>query len=118
MPRAILADMGIGETLADARERAGLTVAEVSACTRIRQSLVSAIEQDNFGPCGGDFYARGHIRAIAAVVGADARPLISAYDAAHPAGGPAAGEDPPGPPPRRRKGLGLPWFLLLALVCP
>lgn len=112
----MLANMGIGETLAGARERAGLTVAEVSASTRIRPNLISAIEQDNFGPCGGDFYARGHIRAIAAVVGADARPLISAYDAARAADGPAAGADPPGPPPRHRKGLGLPWFLLLALA--
>ena len=93
-PRAILADVRIGGTLADARHQAGLTVAEVSAHTRIREALIRAIEQDEFHSCGGDFYARGHIRAIAAVVGADPQELISAYDAEHPAGRPATGLSP------------------------
>ncbi len=75
--------MSIGETLADARRRAGLTVTEVSQRTRIRESIIRDIEQDDFIACGGDFYARGHIRSIAAVVGADPVPLISEYDAAH-----------------------------------
>ena len=80
--------MSIGGTLAEARHEAGLTVADVSARTRIRQALIRDIEQDEFASCGGDFYARGHIRAIASVVGADPRPLISEYDAAHCPGGP------------------------------
>ena len=80
--------MSIGGTLAEARHEAGLTVADVSARTRIRQALIRDIEQDEFASCGGDFYARGHIRAIAGVVGADPRPLISEYDAAHCPGGP------------------------------
>jgi transcriptional regulator with XRE-family HTH domain len=75
--------MTIGAALAEARQEAGLTVADVSARTRIRQVLIEAIEQDEFDSCGGDFYARGHIRAIAAAVGADPRPLITEYDAAH-----------------------------------
>jgi hypothetical protein len=80
--------MSIGGTLAEARHEAGLTVADVSARTRIRQALIRDIEQDEFTSCGGDFYARGHIRAIAGVVGTDPRPLISEYDAAHCPGGP------------------------------
>ena len=75
--------MSIGETLADARRQAGLTVAYVSHKTRIRESIIRDIEQDDFTACGGDFYARGHIRSIAAVVGVDPVPLISAYDAEH-----------------------------------
>jgi cytoskeletal protein RodZ len=78
--------VSIGGTLADARQRAGLTVAEVSTRTRIGQGMIRAIEQDEFGACGGDFYARGHIRAIASAVGADPQPLISQYDAGHPSG--------------------------------
>ena len=73
--------MGIGETLAQARDRAGLTITQVSQQTRIRQSLIEAIERGDFGACGGDFYARGHIRAIARAVGADPGPLIEQYDA-------------------------------------
>lgn len=75
--------MSIGESLAEARRQAGLTVAEVSQRTRIRESIIRGIEQDDFSACGGDFYARGHIRSIAGVVGTDPVPLISEYDAEH-----------------------------------
>ena len=75
--------MSIGETLADARRKAGLTITQVSRETRIRESIIRDIEQDDFSTCGGDFYARGHIRSIAGVVGTDPVPLISEYDAEH-----------------------------------
>ena len=75
--------MSIGESLAEARRQAGLTIGQVSQQTRIRESIIRSIEQDDFTACGGDFYARGHIRSIAAAVGADPLPLISAYDAEH-----------------------------------
>jgi cytoskeletal protein RodZ len=75
--------VSIGEDLADARRRAGLTVTQVSQQTRIRESIIRDIEQSDFGACGGDFYARGHIRSIAGAVGTDPAPLISAYDADH-----------------------------------
>ena len=75
--------MSIGETLADARHQAGLSVTQVSQQTRIRESIIRDIEQGDFATCGGDFYARGHIRSIAGVVGTDPAPLISKYDADH-----------------------------------
>lgn len=75
--------MSIGETLTAARENAGLSVEQVAETTRIRRTLVQAIEDDDFSPCGGDFYARGHIRTIAATVGADPKPLLAAFDADH-----------------------------------
>jgi transcriptional regulator with XRE-family HTH domain len=75
--------VSIGGTLADARRQAGLTVTQVSQQTRIRESIIRDIEQGDFTACGGDFYARGHIRSIAGVVGADPTPLISEYDADH-----------------------------------
>ena len=85
--------MSIGETLADARRQAGLTISQVSHLTRIRESIIRDIEQDDFSACGGDFYARGHIRSIAAAVGTDPVPLISAYDAEHGAPGPLRAAD-------------------------
>jgi hypothetical protein len=75
--------VSIGEDLAAARRRAGLTVTQVSHKTRIRETLIRAIERDDYRACGGDFYARGHIRAIAHAAGADPVPLIAEYDAAH-----------------------------------
>ena len=74
--------MSIGEALTNARRRAGLSVAQVSEQTRIRQTIIAAIEGDDYSACGGDFYARGHIRAIAAAVGADEGLLIAQYDSA------------------------------------
>jgi cytoskeletal protein RodZ len=75
--------VSIGETLAEARRQAGLTVTQVSERTRIRESIIRGIEQGDFSACGGDFYARGHIRSVAAAVGLDPVPLIKEYDAEH-----------------------------------
>ena len=114
--------MSIGGALAEARQQAGLTVAEVSTRTRIGQGLIRAIEQDEFAACGGDLYARGHIRAIATAVGTDPQPLISAYDAGHPSGSPVTLEEllkrqPPRTPrgPRRQRGRGRPRWLVPAV---
>ena len=72
--------MSIGATPAAARRHAGLTVAEVSQRTRVRENIIEGIEHDNYAACGGDFYARGHIRAVAEAVGADPAPLIEEFD--------------------------------------
>ena len=79
--------MRIGEALAGARRQADLTVDEVSERTRIRATIIRAIENDDYSACGGDFYARGHIRSIAKVVGTDPELLIREYDTAHRAPG-------------------------------
>ena len=75
--------MSIGDTLAEARRQRGLTITQVSQQTRIRETIIRGIEQGDFSACGGDFYARGHIRSIASVVGVDSVPLIREYDEEH-----------------------------------
>ncbi|MFG3348479.1 helix-turn-helix domain-containing protein [Streptomyces sp. NPDC048018] len=83
----------IGRALQQARVAAGLTVEEVSASTRVRIPIVHAIEEDDFSRCGGDVYARGHIRTLARAVGLDPATLVEQYDAEHggrPAPTPAA----------------------------
>jgi cytoskeletal protein RodZ len=82
--------VSIGEALAEARDQAGLSIAQVSERTRIRQGIIQGIEADDYGVCGGDFYARGHIRSIAQAVGTDPGPLIEEYDHDHAATGPIA----------------------------
>ncbi|NUK04131.1 helix-turn-helix domain-containing protein [Streptomyces lunaelactis] len=73
----------IGRALQQARIDAGLTVDEVSTSTRVRIPIVQAIEQDDFSRCGGDVYARGHIRTLARAVGLDPDPFVAQYDADH-----------------------------------
>ncbi|MFD5101571.1 helix-turn-helix domain-containing protein [Streptomyces albidochromogenes] len=83
----------IGRALQQARVAAGLTVDEVSGSTRVRIPIVHAIEQDDFSRCGGDVYARGHIRTLARAVGLDPDALVAQYDDEHggrPAPTPAA----------------------------
>ena len=73
-------DPVIGPQLAAARVRLGLGVDQLADRTRIRPHVIEALEVDDFGPCGGDFYARGHLRTLARVLGLDAAPLIAEYD--------------------------------------
>ncbi|MFF5497194.1 helix-turn-helix domain-containing protein [Streptomyces aquilus] len=87
------ARISVGRALKQARIAAGLTVDDVSNATRVRIAIVHAIEADDFAPCGGDVYARGHIRTLAKAVRLDPAPLLAQYDADHggrPAPTPAA----------------------------
>ncbi len=88
--------MSIGEVLSDARCRSGLSIVEVSRQTGIREEVVWAIELDDFAKCGGNLYARGYIRSIAAAVFVDPAPLIAEFDATHPAGPPSGPHREPG----------------------
>lgn len=73
----------VGQALQQARIDARLTIDEVSTSTRVRVPIVQAIEDDDFSRCGGDVYARGHIRTLAREVGLDSQALVSQYDAEH-----------------------------------
>jgi len=75
--------VSVGETLAEARSRAGLSVDELSERTKIRGTVIRCIEQDDYDACGGDVFVRGYVRALASAVGIDARPLIREYDREH-----------------------------------
>ncbi|KRE96216.1 hypothetical protein ASG76_04045 [Nocardioides sp. Soil774] len=73
-------DPVIGPELAAARTRLGLSVDQLADRTRIRPHVIEAVEVDDFEPCGGDFYARGHLRTLARVLGVDVAPLLASYD--------------------------------------
>jgi cytoskeletal protein RodZ len=110
--------MSIGAALADARRQAGLTVTEVSHRTRIRETIIQGIEQDDYSACGGDVYARGHIRSIAHAVGADPGPLIREYDATEqdPHTITAADVFEPATPIRMRERRRVHWSVVLMLA--
>jgi cytoskeletal protein RodZ len=112
--------VSIGDTLAEARRQTGLTITQVSRQTRIRESIIRAIEQGDFSACGGDFYARGHIRSIAAAVGVDPVPLIREYDEEHgPPGAMRASQifEPATPIKiREPRNLHLGWVLAVAVL--
>ncbi len=77
--------MSIGEVLAEARHRRGLTVAEVSHYTRVRETVIRAIERNDFLLPGSDAATREQIRLLAGALGVDPGPLISEFDASYAA---------------------------------
>jgi cytoskeletal protein RodZ len=74
-----LENLTLGTEIRDARERAGYTIAKVAEITRIRETLIKDIEADEFSSCGGNAYARGHIRTIAKVLKLNADLLIEKF---------------------------------------
>ncbi|MGI8615075.1 MAG: helix-turn-helix domain-containing protein [Nocardioidaceae bacterium] len=70
----------IGPQLAAARVRLGMSVDSLADRTRIRPHVIESVEVDDFAPCGGDFYARGHLRALCRVLGIDAAQPLHDYD--------------------------------------
>lgn len=74
-----LENLTLGTEIRDARERAGFSVAKIAEITRIRETLIKDIESDQFERCGGNAYARGHIRTIAKVLNLNADLLIEKF---------------------------------------
>ena len=66
-----------------------MSVDDLAERTRIRPYVIESLEVDDFAPCGGDFYARGHLRMLARVLGLDPEAVLSNYDA-HFASSPVA----------------------------
>src|ERR1700723_2269821 len=85
--------VSIGDALADERRQAGLTITQVSQRTCIRETIVRGIERGDYSACGGDFYARGHIRSIARAVNLDPDQLVAEYDATQAAPQPITAAD-------------------------
>lgn len=75
--------MNLGEVLNSARTAAGLSIDDLAAITSVRAGLLGDMERNDFSHCGGDIYARGHLRNIAPKLGLDAAQLVDLYNAEH-----------------------------------
>ena len=72
--------MSLGAMISKARRDAGLSIDDLSDATNIRGALLREMEADEFTNCGGETYARGHIRNIAKKLSVDPQPLLDAYE--------------------------------------
>jgi cytoskeletal protein RodZ len=68
-----------GAWLARGRAHEGLEIDEVSRRTYIRVGVLRRMEENDFTACGGDCYARGQLRILAAVLKLDEKELLAAY---------------------------------------
>lgn len=75
--------MNLGELLQSAREESRLSLDDLARATSIRSGLLAKMEQNNFSQCGGDIYAKGHLRNIAPLIGLEAGKLINLYNQEH-----------------------------------
>ena len=72
--------MSLGSVIRQARIDAGLSVDDLSERTSIRAGLLKEIESDDFTKCGGETYARGHLRNIAPLIKMDSQLLLELYE--------------------------------------
>lgn len=70
----------LGALLAAARVGRRMSVEEVTAVTKIRGSLIRAVEADDVAVLGSRYYARAHIRSIARAVGVDPALVVRQFD--------------------------------------
>jgi cytoskeletal protein RodZ len=75
--------MSLGEKLQEARKSSGMSLDDLASLTSIRSGLLREMENNNFVACGGDTYARGHLRSIAPKIGANAEELLNIYNEEH-----------------------------------
>ena len=72
--------MSLGSSIVKARKDASFSIDELSQATSIRLTLLREIEADDFSHCGGDTYARGHVRNIARALKVDENEFLRLYD--------------------------------------
>jgi cytoskeletal protein RodZ len=75
--------MTTGSQLRDMREAAGLSKDELASMISIRVGLISQMESNNFSQCGGDTYARGHLKNIAIRLGLEPDFFVEMYNSEH-----------------------------------
>jgi len=73
--------MSLGALIAKSRTDAHLSIEDLAKATNIPSTLLREMENDNFKKCGGETYARGHLRNIAAKLGIDERIFLDLFEA-------------------------------------
>jgi cytoskeletal protein RodZ len=72
--------MSLGALITKSRTDARLSIEDLAKVTNIPVTLLRDMENDNFKKCGGETYARGHLRNIAAKVGVDERNFLDLFE--------------------------------------
>jgi hypothetical protein len=95
MERDAMTDIGV--QLAQARERRGLSLADVSARTKLSIPVLQAIDEGAMNKLPGGIYTRGFLRAYAQEVGCDPEEIVRRYRAAFEPWEGSVGETENGP---------------------
>lgn len=71
--------MSLGTSIKEARKRVGMSIEKLAERTSIRATLLRDFESDDFSKCGGDTYARGHVRNIANALSVEPAAFLDLY---------------------------------------
>ena len=109
----------VSAALREARERAGLTLEQLSARTRIKLAFLRAIEAGRFDELPGDFFTRAFLRTYAREIHIDPDEIVHAFDASRQSAEPVS-PDPPSPAPHIDRGVvgDEPWILSPSRLAP
>ncbi|HAL62763.1 MAG TPA: DUF4115 domain-containing protein, partial [Chloroflexi bacterium] len=69
----------LGEMLREARERKGVSRAEVEEETKIRESLIKALEEQDYGVLPDRIYAKGLLKNYARYLGLDTSEVMRLF---------------------------------------
>ena len=72
--------MSLGAMIAKSRTDARLSIEDLAKVTNIPATLLRDMENNNFAKCGGETYARGHLRNMAAKLGVDERIFLELFE--------------------------------------
>ena len=106
----------LGTDLRQAREAAGLTTQELSTRTKIRSSLLEAIERDDFGQLPAGLLGRGRLRAYAHEVHLDPERIVQRFRNEYLIETPPPADVPRLPPPDPDRHRALPVGLLVGVA--
>ena len=90
----------LGQLLREAREKKGLSKADVEEDTRIRQAQIEALEQDEYGKLPPGIYRKGMLRNYAQYLELDLTEVMTLYGAGEADTGPTPVVSPGFEPPR------------------
>jgi len=89
----------LGQLLREAREKKGLSLAEVEEKTKIRQAQIEALEEENFEELPAGIYRKGLLRNYALYLGLNLKEVMTSYGGEEEDVGPitpvAEGFEPP-----------------------
>ncbi len=70
----------LGQTLREARESRGISLAEAQQATKIRQAFLQALEQENYGVLPPPVYIRGFLKTYSNYLGLNSQEVVQAFD--------------------------------------
>lgn len=85
-PNAALTVHAVGQLLAEARKKAGLSIEEAAAKLRLGPRQIAALEAGDLNALPGQAFVRGFTRNYAKLLQIDAEPLLAAYRTHAPEG--------------------------------